>query len=337
MMKGSPRTALIILLLVTLPMAAGSGRRDGGEIEYTVPSVTLTLLSERPITIGDPIDLALAVVHERRDEVVFPEGDEAFAPVVLRELSVKKRKIGSGTMKTMVLYTVAAYQTGTVGIPALDVMVGDTPLSTEPLSISILSVLPAEESERDLKDIVSPYRARIRTLTVIIILCGIAAAFAAYLVLRRYLIRPRQAPKTILESDTSFDPFASSLRELEHIREEHQRDVADSKRVYTTISHSLRLFFGSLLSIQALEMTTAEIKRFMRRSRTRYVQPTRLINILNRSDLVKFAKADPAHQSVEQDIDQSISIIKEAHDRMIGVETKTKTETAAEGVSENGV
>ena len=81
--------------------------------------------------------------------------------------------------------------------------------------------------------------------------------------------------------------------------------------MYTTIAHSLKLFFGSMLSIQALEMTTSELKRYLKRHHTGYVQPNRLVNILHRSDMVKFAKDAPVHKQVEQDIDQSITIIKD--------------------------
>ena len=66
-------------------------------------------------------------------------------------------------------------------------------------------------------------------------------------------------------------------------------------------------------------MTTSELKRYLRRSearRAKYVHPNRLINILHRSDMVKFAREIPLHSKVEHDIDQSITIIKEAQVKM---------------------
>jgi hypothetical protein len=213
---------------------------------------------------------------------------------------------------------VTVFQTGTTTLGPLAVTVDDTEFSTEPLSISVLSVLPADEQERTLKDIVPPHRAQIRTFTVILILLCIAAAFGAFVVLRRYLIRPRRAPKTIIETERLIDPYQYSLEQLQQIKQEHERERADMKQVYTTISHSLRLFFGNLLSIQALEMTTSEMKRLLKGSRTNYVRPNHLINILHRSDMVKFAKEKPARKKVDQDIDQSITIIQEAHQKATG-------------------
>ena len=313
----------LLLILMCLPLVTAAGRRADGDVEYTIPSVSLTLLSEKPLTIGDPIDLALTVYHDKKESIVYPEESGNFTPFMLRDYSIKSRKVGPHADKTIVLYTISVFQTGNIVLYPLTVTVGDIALQTEELTLRILSVLPADETDPELMDIVPPYRARIKAITVVIILLGIAAAIGLFIVIRKYLIHPRQVPKTIIESDASFDPYEFSLRELESIRKDHAKEQIDSKKVYSTISHSLKLFFGNLFTIQALEMTTSELKRFMRRSgtrRSRYVQPNRLINILYRSDMVKFAREAPPHSKVEQDIDQSITIIKEAQGKVQGAE-----------------
>jgi hypothetical protein len=324
----------ILLVLLCLPLATAAGRKRDAEIEYTIPSVSLTLLSEKPLTIGDPIDLALTVYHDRKDVIVYPEGGDDFAPFMLRDHSMKRKKIGSREVKTIILYTISVFQTGDVRLSPLTVTVGEVALQTEELTFAILSVLPADETEPQLMDIVPPYRARIRTIMVTIILLGIAAAFGLFIVVRKYLIHPRQIPKTIVESDALFDPYEYSIGELESIRKEHAREQADLKKVYSTISYTLKLFFGSLFTIQALEMTTSELKRYLKRSgarRAKYVHPNMLINILHRSDMVKFAREIPPHSKVEYDIDQSITIIKEAQVKMQDVR-RPATEGTGDGV-----
>jgi hypothetical protein len=314
------KTRVFLHILTAVVLAASllsAGRKDDREVDYEVPSVTLTLLTDKPVTIGDPVDLAVTVFHRRGDIVSFPESQDDFEPLLLRDFSSKKKKIGNGVAKTMALYRVSAFQTGDVTLDPLTIGVGEKKLSTEPLTFSVLSVLPADEEDRELRDIAPPIRARIKTLSLIVILLGAAAAFAAFILLKRFLIRPRQFPKTIVESETAFDPYGYSLSQLERIKQAHTSKQADTKKVYTTIAHSLKLFFGSMLSIQALEMTTSELKRYLKRHHTGYVQPNRLVNILHRSDMVKFAKDAPVHKQVEQDIDQSITIIKEAQSRTV--------------------
>ena len=314
----------LLLMLCICPLLLGAAAmRSEEDIAYTIPSVSLTLLSEKPLTIGDPIDLALTVYHDKKKPVVYPEESASFTPFVLRDYNVKSRKVDRHADKTIVLYTISVFQTGDVVLNPLTIKVGDTDLKTAEMTIRILSVLPGDEAEPDLMDIVPPYKARIRNIMVFFILLGVAAAAALFILVRKYLIHPRQVPKTIIESDAVIDPYECSIRELEHIKKEHRKEKADSKLVYSTISHSLKLFFGSLFTIQALEMTTSELKRYMRRSgsrRSRYIQPTRLINILHRSDMVKFARETPPHIKVEQDINQSIMLIKEAQGKVLGEE-----------------
>ena len=249
------RPSLNILTAVVLAASLlSAGRKDDRQVDYEVPSVTLTLLTDKPVTIGDPVDLAVTVFHRRGDVVLFPDRQEDFEPLLLRDFSAKKKNIGNGVAKTMALYRVSAFQTGDVTLDPLTIGVGEKELHTEPLTLSVLSVLPAGEEDRELRDIAPPIRARIKTLSIILILLGAAAAFAAFILLKRFLIRPRQIPRTIVQSETTFDPYVYSLGQLESIKQAHTHQQADLKKVYTTIAHSLKLFFGSMLSIQALEM-----------------------------------------------------------------------------------
>ena len=61
------------------------------------------------------------------------------------------------------------------------------------------------------------------------------------------------------------------------------------------------------------------------------MHPNILINILHRSDMVKFAREIPPHSNVEHDIDQSITIIKEAQVK-IQEAHRPATEEAGDGV-----
>jgi hypothetical protein len=159
-----------------------------------------------------------------------------------------------------------------------------------------------------------------KSTTLLFILLGIAGAMGAAILLSRFLLKPRGVPKTVVESAAPFDPYVSSIEELEAIKRAHALEQADSKRVYITISHTLRSFFGAMLNVHALEMTTSEIRRYLKRNRSSLVQTNHFVNLLSRSDMVKFAKDSPPKKRVEQDIDQSITMIKEIHNGSSGVQ-----------------
>ncbi len=306
--------------------AAGDGYR---KFSPDIPSATVNILSEKPFTIGDSVDIALTIYHKRKDSVAYPKDSRSFVPFEVRRVDEKRRKVKSGLYKTNVVYTLTAYQTGNLTLPSLELAVGSVQLKTEPVPIPIISVLPQDTDNPPLKDIVPPLRAHIRPLIIIIILASICAALVLFMVISKYLVKKLHRKQTPAPSFQQFDPYLYSIRQLEDIKNTFYKNLNDEKDVYSKLSHVLRLFFGHILVMPALEMTTGELKRFLRQ-KSRYLKPMRLLNILTRSDLVKFAKDRPARRTIGADIDTSITIIKQAHKK--AEETLTSS-GESEGVS----
>jgi len=324
---------LTVLLPVTGQMAFAAGKGSDRNLSPDVPSVTVNILSEKPFTIGDSIDFALTIYHKRKDRVFYPKDTKSLAPFEVRGINEKRRKIKSGMYKTDVVYTLTAYQTGNLTFPSLEVTIGLTKLKTEPVSIPILSVLPRNNDNPPLKDIVPPLRARIRPVTIILILVSICAALILFMVTSKYLVKKLNKKKVLAPSIQQFDSYLYSIKQLTEIKDTFQKNLADEKNIYSRLSYVLRLFFGHILDVPALEMTTGELKRLLHQ-KGRYVRPVRLLNILTRSDLVKFAKDRPARRTIGSDIDTSITIIKQTHRK---VEEAQASSEAKEGVSHDAV
>ncbi len=219
----------------------------------------------------------------------------------------------------MIIYTVTVFSTGNISMKPLRIGIGDTSIETEPLVVPVLSVLPQNVEDPPLKDIVDPLRAKMRPITLLWIALSIAAAFACSILFSRYVRKPSVEQKQQPLVQPLFDPYEYSITQLESLRKEHAKYRTNPKHVYSTISHSLKLFFGSLLSIHALEMTTNEMKRYMKRNKPASIRPERIVNILRQSDMVKFAKETPTGNRMNDDIDESITIIKEAHRRVSAI------------------
>ncbi len=86
-----------------------------------------------------------------------------------------------------------------------------------------------------------------------------------------------------------------------------------TKQVYTELSYILRYFIGKLLSINAPQMTTGELKRAFKKKRLNFLQSRRFVLLLGRSDLVKFAKENPKKERVKEDIEKSIGIVNDVN------------------------
>jgi hypothetical protein len=315
-----------MLAFSALAIALSSGCERRESPVFAVPSVSRTLLTDRPLTVGDPIDVALIIYHGRDKKPLYPRDETAFAPFSLRETSVKAKRLRGGITRTMVIYTLTIFTTGTHKLEPAVVTVGDTVLKTGPLEIRILSVLPQDADDFPLKDIVPPYNPRVRPLFVLFI--GTAVAVCAVLThfIRRLLKNRRTVRQETAAAEPEADPYLATMEALESLKREHADRKTGVKEAYSRISAALRFFVGKIAGIDALRMTTSEIGRKIRRARasresSAVPPPLRLpsdkiIGVLRKSDLVKFAKETPAAEAVTEDIEETSRIVEEVHASM---------------------
>lgn len=325
-----------ILLIVILLLLIGAGCEKTDDLDLDIPSLSLSILTEGPFTIGDHIDIALTIYHEKGKSIAFPREEEHFAPFSLKEISVTKKRARRAIHKTIVLYTLASYETGEMILNPLEVTVASAHLETEPLSIPILSVLPKDGQNLEIKDIKQPYPAKIRPIAIIAPLLGVIAGIPLSLFLIKLLFKKRQSKQRPSFESVKIDPFQFSLTELENIKRAHRENRTDSKQVYSSLSFILRFFIGSILNIGASKMTTNELKRYIRKQRMHSLISSGFMNLLSRSDAVKFAKAKPQDKQVEQDINESIGIVKKTKHSFDEAE-KQKLAEKKEGAYSHGV
>lgn len=307
------KQVLVYLVMPFLILVCSSGCRKEEQPEFKIPSISCSILTEQPITIGGPIDIALIVYHEKGDDVIFPEEDKLFLPFTLKNTLMKTRRVKGNIFKTMVIYTVTIFQIGNFKLNPFEVKIRDKVLKTEPLDISILSVLPKNDETPTLKDILPPYSARMRPFMYIIIPLSLIGAAVLFYFIYRILLRRKGEELELIHAEKPIDPFKYSIRELIKLKKALIENLSDTKSTYSIMSWVLRFFIGAVLNFSAPQMTTNEIKRYIRRRNETQVPLPRVINILKRSDMVKFAKERPQKPQIKNDIDESIDIIEEVH------------------------
>jgi hypothetical protein len=325
--KGSLVQLTLACAALALLLSPGCGRRE--ELQLAVPSVSRTLLTDRPLTVGDPIDVALIIYHGRDEKLFYPKDDKDFAPFTLRETSVKAKRLRGGITRTLVIHTLTIFSTGTYRLEPAEVAVGNTILKTDPLEIRILSVLPQDTPDPPLKDIVPPYKPRVRTMFVLLMGGAVAAGAVLLHYLRRLLMNRRKVRRELAMEVKEVDPYLFAIQALESLKQEHAERKAGVKEAYSTISSALRFFVGRIAGIDALRMTTSEIGRMIKRGRairekavelpSARFPSDRIIGVLRKSDLVKFAKATPAPETVTEDIEETARIVEEVHASMARV------------------
>lgn len=265
------------------------------------------------VTVGDVVTVKLSVKHASTLKV-------AFAPVgaTLGEWTVRSWKqlptatLADGYAEEVLEVQIAAYKTGDLEVPALNVEVagasgGKDILASEPVKITVQSVLTGKEDTlRDLKpqaDIEADYRP--------LLLLLVAVASAAYLVYRlaRYLKGRRRPPSPAPERLRSAEEVAREA--IERLLSRKLVEQGHFKLFYLELSEIVKRFLGSKLGVISLERTTEEFTRDLRAISVPAAQYRMIREFLDDCDLVKFAKYRPGQEEVEQIVARSWAMIDE--------------------------
>lgn len=295
--------AMILLYTITiLPIASAD---EYSETIY--PSAGISLLTTKPLTPGEPADVGLTIFYNKGESIIYPMGKNTFEPLKLIEVREKTRKIGRGKYKKLVIYTLTSYYPGKYTIPSLEIRVGKEIIETESLTIDYLSVLPKDNPSPELKEIKPIEKVRIFPYLLITITLTTAIGAGFWIILKKILPFNKSRKKTLPEIKKTpeiqfIDPLIWIENSLNALQEKIKSDLVNTKDCYTDISCIIRIFIEHVYSISAKHMTTTEIKKEMMNIQDRKDNFRELIKILSRSDLVKFARDEPARKVLEKDL-----------------------------------
>ena len=258
------------------------------------PPGLLTTLDPAVITVGDPVSLVVAVSHAADARVVWPDVFE-LDPFELVDMRLLEPVPEGTRVRSSAELTLTAFELGDLMLPAVEVEVvdaaGDTVrLATDAAVVRVESV--GRDEGGDIRDIKGPLAIPFSVVTLLPWLAGLVVmSVAAYWLYRRYRRRrrpdvqvpgapPRPADEIALESLTALE--TSGLLELGELKTYHIR-VSDIMRVYAEDR------FG----VEAMEMTTGGVLDGLRRTGVLSGVVADFRQLLDRCDLVKFAKFRP--------------------------------------------
>lgn len=248
--------------------------------------------SKDSLTVGEVFSISVKLqLDQPYDRVIFP--DSSSFPPVLELLNVQQFRVTD--FADSVLYTLQFFGNTNLTLPPFPVFLvnaRDTSVVfSNPVALYFKSVLPSEDAElKPLKPIFDisgfPW-----ALAIILLALILAAALAFYTWKKRMNAEP-------VQKEIEFDPFISPLAELEntlsYLKQEYDLAATkDYKYFYSSLSDSIRAYFEELYNIPALESTSRELFRYLDAFGVDHemTKSTRLV--LNRSDMVKFAKYTP--------------------------------------------
>jgi len=245
------------------------------------------------VLIGQPFNLFIKVVAPKGVRFDFPVGPDTTTQNGVRPIELRGEKLVTMLGDTAVaLYHLVAWDIGTQPLRFPDVRVTFEGQERRPplggASVFVKSVLPADTSLR----VPKPARPLI-VLPVFnwwLWLGLLAAAIAAvllWLIWRRYRNRPK-AP---------IDPYVRAQQEFARIEARRLLDVGRSADYFAAMVDVAREYLSARVPGVRPSDTTSELLRAMK---PREGVEAELPRLLERADLVKFARAEPSREEARE-------------------------------------
>lgn len=289
--------ALMLIALLLLAVAPVAAQGDG--------PVTATLSApDGQLTVGDAVQLTLAVTHPAGYQVILPTLPDAWGDyAVVSQSPATVVDNADGTATTTMRIDARLFQPGVFTTPALEVSVTDgqgglQTVMAAPAAVNVASVL--QEGDSDLRDI-KPQAVLPMPAAWPWVVAGLAAAA----VVAAVIWRARRREKLAVDNRQADEIALDGLSRIEGLRLPQQGNF---KEHYTLVSDIVRVYIERRYGIPTLERTTGEIRPDLAGVDMPPQVSALLIAFLQESDLVKFSRWTP-------DIDSAQQLL--AHGRMI--------------------
>ncbi len=248
--------------------------------------------SSDSLTVGELFDLSIKLQTEQSyQRIIFP--DSTAFPQVIE--FIRSRQYRVTDFADSVQYQLQFFADQDITLPPFPVIlisaIDTSVIFTNPVSLYFKSVLPAEDAElKPLKPIFD--LSGFPWALLIIILGLILAAILAYFTF--FKKKEEEVEPQVVEAIPFYSPLAGLEQQLMKLKNEYDlASTKDYKYFYTTLSDSIREYFEELYNIPALESTSRELFRYMDAFGVDHEMIKSTRQVLNRSDMVKFAKFTP--------------------------------------------
>ena len=305
-----PSLGVIVKIFLVLSLVSSHGQAKAD-------CVATASTDKVRIKIGDPIILTIQARGEKNDRVIFPTENIDLAPftILSRTRDVLEDKDNEYELLKL---TISAYETGDLEIPAINVTFesadGESKVvTTEPLFIRVDSVLTEVNSKpRDLKGPTSVEAS----LKYIIRTIGILILIIAILVIIIWQIRKRIRKRVeIIPPPPPPRPAAVvALEKLTALMSENLGDVDSLKYVYVKLTDIFKEYIGKRYGFAALERTTGELRKDLKHIQIDRELLHEILDLLELSDLVKFAKFRTTSSIAEDSIQRVIAFVEKTRD-----------------------
>ncbi|MCA0429665.1 MAG: hypothetical protein LCH32_04115 [Bacteroidetes bacterium] len=283
-------------------------------LKINAQSVTVNaVLDSTKIRIGEQVKLHLYVMYDAnitpKLNIEWPQiGDTITENIDVVSVSAIDTtipdKTNPGRIQMHQQFIISPFDSGYQVIPAFKFKVNNdtTNLHLTPTLMLEVHTVPTDSSLTKTKDIKPLFTEEFNWIWYknhIIAGSLILIAICTLILIYRY-IRKNKKPIVVIEEGPKIPAHIKALEALEKIKSEKIWTEGKSKEYYSQIADTIRLYLEDRYEVPALESTTDEIMFAMKSQVIDNLSKEKLQQILQFSDLVKFAKMTPVEQQNEQ-------------------------------------
>lgn len=298
---------LCFTILILIPAICFT--KDTGSADKLPLEVSASVDRDK-ITIGDKITYTITVNADKDIVIKFPQIlPENLGGFAIKDFGSSER----GWFKTKIYrqwYVLDTYVSGKYSIPEATIKYRKKgqgqwqEVSTDKITIEVESILKSAKDKRDIREIAGPIGFPIKIpwyVWVILTLIVLAAGIAFFLFKRKktqsIFVPPRPAHEIAYEA-------LDALKQKEYLRRR------EFKLYYIELSDIVRRYLENRFNLRAPEMTTEEFLNSVKDNKALMLEHKSLLrDFLFASDLVKFAKYEPAEKEANQSFESAKKLI----------------------------
>lgn len=263
------------------------------------------------VSIGDWITLHLEVSGPKDLAVTWPPFHEALKDFEIVKKGEPKTITNDQNATSNIDVVVTKFEEGKYTIPALTIQYSTSKTSgalhSDPISIAVRGI--SVDTSKDFKDIKPPLSLRLTWREILPYLLG---AIGAVLLIWafNYIRKKRKKGEKIYQPQVPTRPAHEvALEALRNLEAEKVWQQGRVKEYHSRVSDIIRTYIEQTLSINAMEMTTDLILSTSQIRALDQKLKDHLQEILERADLVKFAKFQPLADEHENSIKLAMSFV----------------------------
>jgi len=267
---------LPVLILYSLSLAAQ-------------PTIKVTTEKNRYI-IGDRIDVKLTIQKPEGYIISWPQFSPGYGRFELIDSMMEDSSPNGSIIHRTI--AVSAYDSGKFYFPAIAVFFRHKSDTTQRIlfsdSFPITMLRVGVDTTKDFMPIKAPEKLAYTWQELLPYIIGGALLLAIIITLIVMYIRKKK--KEAQMSRPLLPPYEEAMEELFKLKKQQLWESGEVKQYYIRLSDIIRRYIERRFGIEAMESTTNEIVRALKKTDAEHHARTKLKELLELSDLVKFAR-----------------------------------------------